>query len=157
MYTSPQTQKEILNEAAKLLGRLLSDEVTRRVFAIIADESRDSAIKEHMAQFVHFLTTRDAFVNPSSISPRLNRLAQLTSYTAISNLLNRHQLNLSKIPGQGYYDASNMSGEYNVLQKLIIDVNPHAIYFDCPVHRLEPVLVASASSVLRWQCSSRHW
>jgi hypothetical protein len=44
---------------------------------------------------------------------------------------NKYNLSISKIHGQGYDGASNVRGEFNGLQKKILDENPHA--FLCPL------------------------
>ena len=69
-------------------------------------------------------------------------------YDAIIKLLERHGLSLRLCRGQGYDGASNMSGEWNGLQKLIRDGYMYAMFFYCPAHRLQLVLVAAASTVV---------
>ncbi|XP_024628832.1 zinc finger MYM-type protein 1-like [Medicago truncatula] len=54
-----------------------------------------------------------------------------------------------RIRGQGYDGASNMRGEFNGLQRKILDENPYAFYVHCYAHRLQLVIVSVASS-----CSS---
>jgi len=54
--------------------------------------------------------------------------------------------------GQGYDGASNMRGEFNGLQRKILDENPYAFYVHCFAHRLQLVVVAVATS----SCSYIH-
>jgi hypothetical protein len=65
---------------------------------------------------------------------------------ALLPLLDHHGLSISKIGGQGYDGASNMRGEFNDLQKKILDLNPHAYYVHCFAHQLQHVVVSIASS-----------
>jgi hypothetical protein len=68
---------------------------------------------------------------------------------ALYFILDRYKLSISRIRGQGYDGASNMRGEFNGLQRKILDENPHAFYVHCYAHRLQLVIVSVASS-----CSS---
>jgi hypothetical protein len=72
---------------------------------------------------------------------------------ALLTLLDRHGLSICKIRGQGYDGASNMRGEFNNLQKKILDLNPHAYYVHCFAHQLQRVVVSVASSA---SCQSIH-
>ena len=53
---------------------------------------------------------------------------------ALVDMLSSHKLNISMLRGQGYDGASNMRGEFNGLQKKIMDENPHAFYVHCFAH-----------------------
>jgi hypothetical protein len=65
---------------------------------------------------------------------------------ALLTLLDQHGISISKIRGQGYDGASNMRGEFNGLQKKILDLNPHAYYVHYFAHQLQLVVVSVASS-----------
>jgi hypothetical protein len=49
---------------------------------------------------------------------------------------------------KGYDGASNMKGELNGLQALILKECPYAYYVHCYAHRLQLVLVAVAKDVV---------
>ena len=70
---------------------------------------------------------------------------------ALYGILDHYKLSISRIRGQGYDGASNMRGEFNGLQRKIIDENPFAFYVHCYAHRLQLVVVSVSSS-----CSSIH-
>jgi Domain of unknown function (DUF4371) len=67
---------------------------------------------------------------------------------ALEALFARHGLSISRLRGQGYDGASNMRGEFNGLQRRILDENAHAFYVHCFAHQLQLVVVAIA------KCSS---
>jgi hypothetical protein len=46
-----------------------------------------------------------------------------------------YQFDVSKIRGQGYDGASNMRGEWNGLQALVLKDCPYAYYVHCFAHR----------------------
>ena len=71
---------------------------------------------------------------------------------ALVMLLDHYKLPISRLRGQGYDGASNMRGEFNGLQRKILDQNPYAFYVHCFAHRLELVVVAVATS----SCSYIH-
>ena len=60
-------------------------------------------------------------------------------------LLDKYNLSISKIRGQGYDGASNMRGEFNGLQRKILEENPYATYVHCFAHQLQLVVVSVAS------------
>ena len=68
---------------------------------------------------------------------------------ALYGTLDHYKLSISRIRGQGYDGASNMRGEFNDLQRKILDENPYAFYVHCYAHRLQLVIVSVVSS-----CSS---
>jgi len=64
--------------------------------------------------------------------------------SAIDALFADLKLSLKQVRGQGYDGASNMRGEFNGLQSLIIKENSSAYYVHCFAHQLQLVLVAIA-------------
>ena len=60
---------------------------------------------------------------------------------ALQDTLDEYGLSIDRLRGQGYDGASNMRGEFNGLQKLIRDENPHAFYVHCFAHQLQLVIV----------------
>jgi len=58
-----------------------------------------------------------------------------TTFEALKNalygILDRYKLSFSRIQGQGYNGASNMRGEFNGLQRKILDKSPYAFYAHC--------------------------
>jgi hypothetical protein len=65
---------------------------------------------------------------------------------ALFKILDNHKLSISRLRGQGYDGASNMRGEFNGLQRKILDENPYAFYVHCFAHRLQLVVVAVDTS-----------
>jgi hypothetical protein len=45
---------------------------------------------------------------------------------ALVGILDHHKLSIHRIRGQGYDGASNMRGEFNGLQRNILEENPYA-------------------------------
>jgi hypothetical protein len=64
---------------------------------------------------------------------------------ALVGILDHYKLSIHRLRGQGYDGASNMRGEFNGLQKKILDENPYAFYVHCFAHRLQLVVVSVSS------------
>ncbi|XP_020695550.1 zinc finger MYM-type protein 1-like [Dendrobium catenatum] len=64
----------------------------------------------------------------------------------VEQVLSNYNLSHSKIRGQGYDGASNMSGEFNGLKALFLDDNKSAYYIHCFSHQLQLALVAVAKN-----------
>ncbi|KAK8363395.1 hypothetical protein V6Z11_A03G161900 [Gossypium hirsutum] len=60
----------------------------------------------------------------------------------------RDDFDIQNIRGQGYDGASNMRGEFNGLQALILNYCRYAYYVHCFTHRLQLALVAAAREVV---------
>ncbi|KAJ1299119.1 hypothetical protein BS78_01G507100 [Paspalum vaginatum] len=119
--TCPDIQKEF----ARCFTEEICDHrsIGDRKFSILIDESRDISLKEQMA--VMLRKRRERFL-------ALRHVSDTTSDTlkvALFGILGKYKLSISRIRGQGYDGASNMRGEFNGLQKKILDENPHAF---CP-------------------------
>ncbi|CAM8920500.1 unnamed protein product [Rhodiola kirilowii] len=65
----------------------------------------------------------------------------------ISKVLAEYDLKVEDIRGQGYDGASNMRGQFNGLQALLLRVCPYAYYVHCFAHRLQLSLNAAAKDV----------
>ncbi|KDO53105.1 hypothetical protein CISIN_1g041527mg, partial [Citrus sinensis] len=63
-------------------------------------------------------------------------------------VLSNHTLDIQNIRGQGYYIASDMRGEWNGLQALILKDCPCTYYIHCLAHRLQLALVAASRVVI---------
>jgi hypothetical protein len=63
--------------------------------------------------------------------------------SSIDSLLAKFKLRLKQCRGQGYDGASNMRGELNGLQSLIMRDSKTAYYVHCFAHQLQLVIVAT--------------
>ncbi|KAH1056472.1 hypothetical protein J1N35_034537 [Gossypium stocksii] len=75
-------------------------------------------------------------------------IASLTLKNVIFNVLLQHSFDIQNIRGQGYDGASNMRGEFNSLQALILNNCRYAYYVQYFAHCLQLVLVAAAREVI---------
>ena len=117
-------------------------------YCIIVDESRDESKREQMAIVLRFVDAlgfiRERFLDLVYVPDTKSLSLKLH----ICELLSLHKLDIKNMRGQGYDGASNMRGEWNGLQALILQECPFAYYVHCFAHRLQLALVAAASDVI---------
>jgi hypothetical protein len=82
-------------------------------------------VRERFIGLVHVTETTSAYLKAS-----------------IDALFAKLKLTLKQVRGQGYDGASNMRGEFNGLQSLIMRESSSAYYVHCFAHQLQLVLVA---------------
>jgi len=113
------------------------------VFGLLVDESSDISKKEQMAVVLRFVTcgvVKERFVGLVHVK----ETSSLYLKSAIESLFVEYGLSSTKVRGQGYNGASNMHGEFNGLEVLIINENKFAYYVHCFAHQLQLVIVAVA-------------
>ncbi|XP_058746804.1 uncharacterized protein LOC131619753 [Vicia villosa] len=149
--TSGDIQKELAMCCAHEVTKVIMEELGDRQFSVLIDESRDISVKEQMAVMLRFLNDKGKVVERFIALHHVKYTTSEALKDALYGILDRHTLSISRIRGQGYDGASNMRGEFNGLQRKILDENPYAFYAHCYAHRLQLVVVSVASS-----CSSIH-
>ncbi|XP_058727141.1 uncharacterized protein LOC131598572 [Vicia villosa] len=149
--TSGDIQKELATCCAHEVTKVIMEELGDRQFSVLIEESRDIFVKEQMAVMLRFLNDKGKVVERFIAPHHVKYTTSEALKDALYGILDRHTLSISRIRGQGYDGASNMRGEFNGLQRKILDENPYAFYVHCYAHRLQLVVVSIASS-----CSSIH-
>ncbi|GKA42541.1 zinc finger MYM-type protein 1-like protein [Tanacetum coccineum] len=146
-YTSPDVQKEILRIIAKSIQHAIRDEIGNAKFCLIVDESRDESKKEQMAIVVRFVDRKGNIKERFLDLIHVKDTTSLTLMNEILSSLSYHKLDVQNIRGQGYDGASNMRGEWNGLQALILKECPYAYYVHCFAHQLQLALVSASKEV----------
>ncbi|XP_023752114.1 uncharacterized protein LOC111900456 [Lactuca sativa] len=143
-YTSGEIQKEILSIIANKVRKHIRSEVGDSYFCVMVDESK----KEQMAIVLRFVDVegiiRERFLDLVHVTDTLS----LNLKTNMWRQLLHYQFDVSKIRGQGYDGASNMRGEWNGLQALVLKDCPYAYYVHCFAHRLQLALVAASREII---------
>ncbi|KAK5838755.1 hypothetical protein PVK06_007492 [Gossypium arboreum] len=147
-YTSSTIQKEILQIYANRVRNVIHEEIGDRKFSIIVDEARDESKKEQMAIILRFVDKQGQVKERFFDIVHVKDTASLTLKNVIFNVLLQHSFDIQNIRGQSYDGASNMRGEFNGLQALILNDCRYAYYVHCFTHRLQLALVASAREVV---------
>ncbi|XP_024171402.1 zinc finger MYM-type protein 1-like [Rosa chinensis] len=130
------------------IKKAIREEINYSKFCIIVDEARDESKKEQMAIVLRFVDKdgfiRERFFGLVHVSDTKASTLQKGIYSVLSN----HNLDIQNIRGQGYDGASNMRGEWNGLQALILKDCLYAYYVHCLAHRLQLALVAASREVI---------
>jgi len=137
-----EIQMDIVECFAKEILQSILQELGDDVFCLLVDESRDVSCKEQMAVVLRYVDkcgiVKERFVG-------LVHVAETSSSClkpSIDSLLAKFKLSLKQVRGQGYDGASNMRGEFNGLQSLIMRESRSAYYVHCFAHQLYLVIVA---------------
>ncbi|KAL5559209.1 hypothetical protein UlMin_035420 [Ulmus minor] len=121
--TSPKIQKDIVNAF---------------------DESRDVSIKEQMVVMFRYVNKKGYVIESFIGIEHVANTTAVSLKTAIDKLFSKHGLSISRLRGQGYDGASNMSGEFNGLKTIIMKENECAFFVYCFAHQLQLALMGVA-------------
>ncbi|XP_078162914.1 uncharacterized protein LOC144558081 [Carex rostrata] len=139
--TCSNTQKKIVNCAAKETILEMLAELGNELFSVLIDESRDISVKEQMAIVIRFVNKKGSVVERFLGIVHVPDTKAVSLKEALEELFVKNGLTLSRLRGQGYDGASNMSGEFNGLKTLIMKENGSAYYVHCWAHQLQLTLV----------------
>lgn len=148
---SPKIQKDLAKCYAQEVTKVIMEEIGNKKFSILIDESRDISVKEQMAVMLRYVSNEGRVMERFLSINHVHETTSEAPKVALLGILDHHKLSIHRIRGQGYDGASNMRGEFNGLQKKILEENPYAFYVHCFAHRLQLVVVSVARS-----CSSIH-
>ncbi|PVH64348.1 hypothetical protein PAHAL_2G245700 [Panicum hallii] len=147
-YTSPDIQKEILSIFALKIRKHIREEIGDQKFSIIVDETCDISKREQMAIVLRFVDIDGVLQERFFDLVHVRNTKALTLKAEICYVLSTYGFDVQNLRGQGYDGASNMRGELNGLQALVLKECPYAYYVHCYAHRLQLALVAAAKDVV---------
>ncbi|XP_042441400.1 zinc finger MYM-type protein 1-like [Zingiber officinale] len=146
-YTSHDIQKQILHVLSVRVKNAIHEEIGVVKYCIIVDEARDESKREQVSIVLRFVDT-NGFIQKCFFGfIHVYDTVALTLKDALYSSLAYYNLDVQNIRGQGYDGASNMRGEFNGLQALIIKDCRSAYYVHCFAHRLQMALVAASKNV----------
>ncbi|XP_065862917.1 uncharacterized protein [Euphorbia lathyris] len=137
-------QTEIIEACALETKKIILNEIGDKFFTVLIDEARDCSVKEKMAVVWRFVNDHGEVIE------RFLRLVHVreTSAQCLKKTLDAffavNRLSITRVRGQGYDGASNMSSQFHGLKALILNENKHAHYIHCYAHQLQLVVVAAA-------------
>ena len=151
IYTSSRIQNQILD----IFGNTVVRKIVQRVrdatyITVIADEATDCSNKEQLS-----LVLRD--VSPEDNQIRDNFVAFIECDCGITGraladkiltFLSSHGLDPSKLQGEAYDGAGDMSGRLNGTASLISNNYPIALYLHCVSHSLNLAVVKSLNETI---------
>ena len=154
IYLSPTTQNELILLLSKKVKNIILQEVREaKYFAIMCDSTPDISHTDQMTLIVRYVTVKNniAQVKKSFLNffP-LNGKTAAEIFLSILDELKLNNLDVMMCRGQGYKNASTMSGIHAGVQQTIKNINPNALFVPCGNHTLNLAGVhAVGSSQLR--------
>ena len=141
IYLGHETQ----NEMIEIVGCQIQKEVASRaaaagVFAVLMDETTDVSHKEQVSIFVRYVVDNDESRDEPTVEEHLLALVTTAATTGealaevLTDCLQRHNLDIHNVVGQGYDGGSNMRGASKGVQARIKKVNPTALFTHCFAH-----------------------
>ncbi|XP_071677000.1 uncharacterized protein [Lolium perenne] len=138
----PEVQKDIASSFAGEIMSSILKEIGHGVFCLLVDESRDVSCKEQMAVVLRYVNS-SGIVKESFVGlVHVKETTSLYLKSSIDSLFTKYKLSFKQVRGQGYDGASNMRGQFNGLQALIMRESSTAFYVHCFAHQLQLVVVA---------------
>ncbi|XP_024195937.1 zinc finger MYM-type protein 1-like [Rosa chinensis] len=142
--TSPRIQKYIVNAAAVETTNVIMRNMSDAFFSILVDESRDVSVKEQMAVTFRYVDKNGCVIESFIGIEHVASTTAISLKKVIDALFSKHGLSFSRIRGQGYDGASNMSGELNGLKTLILKDNSSAFYVFASIGSVVNIVGASS-------------
>ncbi|KAL5577492.1 hypothetical protein UlMin_019191 [Ulmus minor] len=107
-------------------------------------ESRDVSIKEQMVVMFRYVNKKGYVIESFIGIEHVANTTAVSLKTTMDKLFSKHGLSISRLRGQGYDGASNMSGEFNGLKTIITKENECAFFVHCFDHQLQLALMGVA-------------
>ena len=126
--TSPKIQKGLIHACASQITIAILNDIGNKFFSLMVDEARDSSVKEQMGVVLRYVNENECVIEQFLAIVHVLDTSAESLKKAIDTLFVQHSLSLSKLRGQGYDGASNISGKFKWLKYLILQKNQCAIY-----------------------------
>lgn len=150
-WLSPDIQNEMLGLISTTVLKGILEEIRScEYFSIMLDETPDAGRLEQISICVKVVT--DKFVISEYFLGFYNTVHGTTAETLlkiVKDVFARFELDITKLRGQCYDGASNMSGRKNGLQAKTIAIEPQALFVHCNAHNLN-LVVQDAISEVPW-------
>lgn len=142
-------QNEILQTmATKVLSEIVQKIKAAMYFSILLDETADTSRTEQISICFRIVssdfTASEYFMGFYSTTSTKSK----TIFDIVKDVLARFDLPISKVRGQCYDGAANMSGKISGLQQRIQEEEPRALFVHCNAHNLNLVVQDGMEQVL---------
>ena len=139
-WLSPDIQNELLDIYSNQILHIITTTIKESsYFALIVDETTDISNKEQVAVCLRYVTkgaTTESFLGYIEVESTTGE----NLFNLVLNKLQKFGLDISKLVGQCYDGAANMSGCKKGLGSRVREVSPLAIYVHCYAHLLNLAL-----------------
>ena len=144
-YISSVSQNSLIDSISTVIQRAIVAEIREaRFFSLLADETTDFSHQEQLSVCLQYVlpdcTIRERFLC-FALAPDVTGLGLATQ---LLEILTKCGIDAGAMVGQGYDGAGAMRGEFNGVQKHVMDKCPFATYVHCASHSLNLCLVKAA-------------
>lgn len=145
-YTSPTSQNHLIHSCASVLRQGIASEVKRaKFFAICLDTTPDHSKQDQLSFIVRYVKENGDIIEALLDMKHVVKSDASSLFDYLADLLQKYDLSMDNVRGQGYDGCSTMSGKYNGLQARVKQVCPSAYFVHCYCHRLNLVVVDTCS------------
>ncbi|XP_033223319.1 zinc finger MYM-type protein 1-like [Belonocnema kinseyi] len=141
-FTSPSIQNEIIDACYEILTQKAISKIrAAKFYSILTDETQDLTTIEQVTLCIRYLSEKNeghriVCEDFLRFIPTDTTTGAALAELVIENLRNS-ELDISFLIGQGFDEASNMSGQYKGVQAILRNnYAPHALYVHCAAHSL---------------------
>lgn len=110
-------------------------------FSVLFDEARDCSIKEQIIVALRYVNKHCCIIERIIVIEHVPETTSRVLKSPINVLFATHSLSISRIRGQGFDGASNMSGHISGLKSLILAENASAFFVHSFAHQLQLTLI----------------
>lgn len=148
-YISPESQNELISSLGAETLNMIVKEIKDAVFySVIVDSTIDIARVDQFSLSIRYVDKSGKSVERFIKFEELSSGSSAEAFHDLLILALREQgLDLTKVRGQAYDGARNMSGHLSGLQKRVKDTcSSKALYVHCCAHNLNLILLDAATS-----------
>lgn len=145
-YTSPVSQNEMIDCSAEVVRNSLVINVKEaKFYAVCLDTTPDSSKEDQLSVILRYVS-KNGDINEELLD--IVHAGDMTAggvFNTLLSTLERYELRMDNIRGQGYDGCSTMSGQYTGVQARVREVSNCAYFVHCFAHRLNLVIVDTCS------------
>ena len=145
MYLSPDIQNELISICGNLITERIVLECNQApCFGFMADEATDASTMEQMALCLRYYDGAELREDFIGFAVCKSTTGESLADAFLTNL-ERANVNINKMRGQGYDGAANMAGVHRGVQARIKTRIPGAVYTRCKAHSLNLAIIHASS------------
>jgi len=145
-YTSPSSQNEMIQYSAQYVReKIVKDVKASKYFAVCLDTTPDTSKRDQLSIIVRYVGANGDISEDLLDFVHAEEMTAEGLFESLKSVLDKYELKMDNIRGQGYDGCSTMSGCYSGLQARVREVCESAYFVHCYAHRLNLVIVDTCS------------